>query len=115
MSNKSPLSLAKQAMIEIPEDKLTALISAVYNISRPVGMGRLHYRPGPIPDELLKHILGNPYGIHMDYLYGRQCKFSVQEIEGHYFISKSWPDHSAEDLAQVLKEIGVEVDSNRPL
>lgn len=111
-TDNSPLGLAKQAMIEIPKDKLPDLVKAVYAISIPVGMGLMQYQPGPISEETLADILNHRSGIYMDYVHGRQCKFRVKEVQGHYFISKHWPDHTSADLQQVLKEIGVTIDSD---
>lgn len=94
--------LKAKTLIEIPPSKLPDLIRFTYLISKPVGMGFLHYTPGDIPEETLNSILHDRGGIHMDYVHGRQCKMSVLQEDGKYFIRKKWPDHDDEDMNKLL-------------
>lgn len=102
-------ALKAKSRIEIPEEKLGDLIRHTYALSRPVGMGMLHFMPGPIPEETVTTILNNKYGVSMDYVHGRQCKMSVGQEDGKYFISRRWPDHSKGDLVELLTRLDIPV------
>ena len=88
--------------IYIPKEKLPLLVREVYERSEPAGMGFLHYKPGPLPQELLEAILSNPDRIHMDYVLGRACKMTVRRDGDRYYIANYWPDHSPSEFAQLL-------------
>ncbi len=92
--------------IEIPADKVRAAVCAAYDLSHPVGMGVLHYRHGPLDADTLDRIVGNGESIRMDYVHGRQCKFSIQKQGEKYFVRAPWYDHTDEDLAVLLRQIG---------
>jgi hypothetical protein len=88
--------------IYIPQEKLATLVREVYNLSAPAGMGMLHYQPGPLPENIVQEIVENPRGIHMDYVFGRQCKMSVYKEGDQHYIFKRWHDHSESQPTQLL-------------
>lgn len=96
--------------IAIPQDKLPDLIRAVYDMSRPVGMGFIHAQPGTLSDDEVASII-KPEGriaASMDYVKGRQCKMTVfRADDGSLSIRDYWFDHSDHQLQQLLATIGV--------
>lgn len=96
-------------VIRIPREKKIEVIKAVYDISKPFGMGIIRYTPEPLTDteaELL--INGYDGSVSMNYVRGRQCTFHMED-EGEFLtISEHWYDHTREDLQELLNRIGVE-------
>ena len=83
------------------------LVANAYKMSRPVGMGLLHYREGDIPEEVLEALvsrLDSPNGtVSMDYVLGRQCKFCIFKRDNEMFIEDYWYDHSPEQFKALLE------------
>lgn len=52
-----------------------AVLAALYNASRPLGMGHLHYRPEPMTAEQARSLLEN--SMRFDYLHGRVMKVDL--------------------------------------
>jgi hypothetical protein len=102
--------------LEIPADKLREAIAAAYELSRPAGMGFLHFKPGPLPDadidSIVAHGENRPkdgFIVCMDYVHGRGCKFEVyRDQAGRLFICNDWFDHTSADLLALLEKLGVE-------
>lgn len=99
---------------EITGVDLEAFIQAVYALSCPVGLGMLHYKPGPLSKEDISewvasaaaHQSGNDIALNMDYVLGRCCKMVVWRRKDRLFIRDDWYDHSADDLQQLLQKVG---------
>lgn len=55
------------------------VLAALYNASRPLGMGFLHYTPGGMPHEQAVALIGErePYGSYFDYVQGRVIKVNL--------------------------------------
>jgi hypothetical protein len=97
--------------VEVPAGKLREAVAAAYDLSRPQGLGMLHFQPGQLTDEQIEEIIELGHrrgGLHMDYVKGRACKFSVHEQEGRFYVSPRWFDHSHDDLVELLTRIGVQ-------
>lgn len=97
-------------MIDITYADLRTVIRTAYELSRPQGMGFLHFKDEPLSEQEIDAILasGNPlYPVSMDYVNGRSCKFSVVVRDGLRLIGDRWYDHSESQLDQLLKTIGV--------
>ncbi len=89
-------------------------VQAAYDLSRPVGLGLLHYRPGSLATEEAERLLSIgsphqlPYGgltpvIFLDYVLGRCVKFEIWKNEqGEYLIDDPWYDHTAEHLHELI-------------
>ena len=109
--------------VEIPPNTdLYELAKKVYELSGVYGMGALQDKgPGPMSDEVARKIVDEGYShdsdfaygegrkpwgvaIHMDYIHGRCCKFLVwkDDESGKLTIADPWPDHSAEQLKEIL-------------
>lgn len=104
-------------MIKVTGVDLRKLIKAVYANSRPQGLGILHFVPGEMPDDLAEAWAGtvkvDHVGciLHMDYVVGRACKFSLWRDEaGDLWINRSWFDHTELDLKRMLRDSGLSED-----
>ena len=97
-------------MIEVTGVDLKELVKAAYDLSKPQGLGFLHFEEGGLSDEEAeKYITDHPrFAVMMDYVKGRACKLDVfKDSEGRLFIQGSWFDHSEAQLAELLKRIGI--------
>ena len=71
-------------MIEVTGVDLSLFIRTVYALSRPKGMGFLHFQEGDIDQATLDALLNNNYphiALAMDYVHGRACKLDLQQLE----------------------------------
>ena len=91
--------------IEIPKDKLLDAVRGAYALSRPVGMGMLHFREGDLDDATAQRIVEMPGGPNMDYVHGRQCKFRVKQEGDRFFIAPRWYGHTHTQLVALLAKI----------
>lgn len=94
-------------MIDITGFDKVKLVQEAYNLSKPQGMGYLHYSPGNLAQEQVERIAMAPGGISMDYVQGRAVKLHVFERDGRSYIRSEWFDHSAEQLRDLLRAIGL--------
>ena len=81
------------------------VVKAVYDMCRPVGMGLLQFTPEPMTEADAKAYVASfaedrcPASVHMDYVGGRQCKFSFGfNEEGCNIIDAAWYDHTEGEL-----------------
>ena len=98
-------------MIEITGCSLTDVVQAAYDLSRPQGLGFLHYTPEPLSgEEALQYVDDtSPCPVCLDYVKGRACKLTVHKDDGRLFIREPWYDHTDAQLAELLKRIGADV------
>ncbi len=102
-------------MIDITGTDLTKFVQAVYDLSRPQGLGFLHARDGGLSDEDAAKLRGmeKPDGhiaLSMDYVHGRACKMTVWRDDGKLWINNTWYDHGPSLLTELLKRIGVSAE-----
>lgn len=106
------MPLDKSRLICVDAAKIDDIIKEAYNLSRPQGMGYLHFKDGELPDDELQHIKetirhqGTTY-LSMDYILGRAVKLTIYQELSHFYIQNSWYDHSEDDLQELLNRIGV--------
>lgn len=107
----------------VPQDKLTTVLAAAFDLSSPQGMGFLHYQPGNAKPELFQEVVdeavaadpAKPFfkSISLDYVQGRACKFNVHyDKDGWYIEGPRWYDHSPEALLELVNRCGLELRSN---
>lgn len=94
-------------MIDVTNLSLTKMAKLAYQMSKPVGMGILHYREGELSDEDAQELVNNckddrQMALNMDYVHGRCCKFRVFKENGKHYINKDWYEHTEDDLHQLL-------------
>jgi hypothetical protein len=98
-------------MIEITGADLVEVVKKVYDLSKPQGLGFLHFNANPLSNEEAKEIIaiGSPRKnvvVDMDYVNGRACKFTVfKDDQDRKFIRSQWYDHSQADLDELLRHI----------
>lgn len=87
------------------------LVAAAYDLSSPIGLGFLHYTPEPLSEEEITALIntGARCIVAMDYVKGRQCKFTVfQTGDGEMSIADAWFDHTKEDMRELLKRARID-------
>ena len=117
-------------IVDLTGGDLCKLIQAAFDISRPQGMGFLHYSPDHvITDEEAKemvtdanigvHLTGSHVALNLDYVRGRAVKLTVflatEEQRKHNLIARAlpaewthwayadWYDHSREQMEQIVE------------
>lgn len=95
--------------IKIEKSMLVDLVKAAYDLSKPVGMGFLHFRPEPLTDEQASSYIEDNGTVRLDYVNGRSVKMTVfiDKNTKTLYISDSWYDHSDDDLLNLLDRIGL--------
>jgi len=101
-------------MIDITGVDLKEFVKKVYELSKPQGLGFLHYESGGLSDEEAQFIVDNCYNptrfaVAMDYVKGRACKMTVHKNGDKLEIKDSWYDHSENQLKELLSHFGLEV------
>ena len=102
--------------IEVTHVDLRLLVQTAYDLSKPQGLGFIHYQPGLLSeedaDELLKQeTYDSNVVIGMDYVKGRQIKMTVfkePNSPNRMFIHGTWYDHSEEEFCTFLRVIGAD-------
>ena len=102
-----------EGMIELPANTdLVKLVKEVYDLSLPQGLGFLHFKPKPMSDDEAKEIVRrgeeSNFGISMDYVNGRSCKFYVTNRDGKMFIARRWYDHSESSVRELCKRMDIQ-------
>lgn len=97
-------------MVEITGTDLREFAKAVYDLSRPQGLGMLHYTTEPVTDDLIDHYINDSddqIALSMDYVRGRACKMRVFREDGKLFIPQLWYDHTDEAFKKLLTQFGI--------
>lgn len=58
-------------MIDITDVNMVEFVKKVYDLSRPQGMGMMHFTPVPLTDEEAKSLINDDGTVNMDYVRGR--------------------------------------------
>lgn len=96
--------------IDVSRLNLIEIVKAAYDLSRPVGMGYLHYDPEPLTNEKATDLidLKSENVVSLDYVKGRAVKFRVFKENNKLYIRDSWYDHTESDLQELLKRATTE-------
>ena len=108
-------------IIYLPKDiDLKKLVAEVFSMSKPQGMGYMHFTEAPLPDDEIAGIVDREAPdkfivLHMDYVRGRACKFLVfrEKDTGKLCIDTYWYDHTHADLVELGKRCGFEVPPSK--
>ena len=94
-------------MIDITGIDLKKVVKAAYDLSRPQGMGFIHYEEGGLTDTEAESLIDveSKCPVSLDYVKGRACKFNVFRKGGKNYIAKYWYDHTEQDLENLLDRI----------
>jgi hypothetical protein len=113
------LEMSDSIRYDVPQNKLAGVLNAAFHLSRPQGLGFLNFDPDgnmlpefeahakeAISADTSKHFLRS---IHLDYVQGRACKFSIHHDSDGWFIEgPRWYDHSEEQLLELVRLCGLE-------
>ena len=94
-------------MIDVTKIDKVEFVKKVYELSRPQGLGMLHYTPSPLSDEEAKSLIQENGEIHMDYVKGRSCKFHSYNRGNKLYINDCWYDHTDEQFEELLSSVGL--------
>jgi len=97
-------------MLEITGVNLVKFVQEVYNLSEPVGMGFLHFKPEPLPENEASKLIRSDTGIAvtMDYVHGRCCKMHVyRAMGGRLFVDDRWYDHGEWAQEELFNRCGI--------
>ncbi len=103
-------------MIDVTDVDMVKFVQKVYELSRPQGLGMMHFQPGGLSDEEAKSLIQSNGTVDMDYVKGRACKMYVSPKDGRLVIMRdNWYDHTDEQLAELLEHIGLsKTDGTKP-
>jgi hypothetical protein len=99
-----------EGMIEITGADLKSIVKTAYRLSRPQGLGHIHFQPGDLTDEEASQLIREEHKatpVSLDYVKGRACKLIVFRDGEKLFIRDRWYDHSQHDLQMLLEAIGI--------
>ncbi len=97
-------------MIDVTKASLAGLVQAAYSLSKPQGLGILHYEEGDLTSAEVVEIISRRHGscaVNMDYVNGRACKFNVKVKENRYYVRNVWHDHSDHQFKILLEAVGL--------
>lgn len=104
--------LDKANFIDVTGVHLAKVAQVAYNLSRPQGLGFLHYQPGEISlDQAKTLVKPSPFDglvLYLDYVAGRAVKMAIYEEGGKLYMERRWFDHTVEDMRTLLKECGLD-------
>jgi len=94
-------------MIDVTNADKIKMVKKVYDLSRPQGLGVIHFTTEPLTDEEAKSLINSDGTIDMDYIKGRACKFNTWKEKERFFISDTWYDHTNEQFKELLEDVGL--------
>ena len=100
-------------MIDVTGVNMVELVKKAYELSRPQGMGMLHYQPDPLTDEEAKALISEDGTVSLDYVKGRSCKFNIFNRDGKFEIRDSWYDHTDQHLVDLLAHVGITIEAGQ--
>lgn len=92
---------------------LIKLAQEAYALSRPQGLGFLHYEKGGLSEEEAQELvdyqaLSTHTALSLDYVKGRAVKLHVFKRNGKLSIRDDWYDHSPAQDAELWRRVGIE-------
>lgn len=98
-------------MIDVTGVNIEELVKKAYELSRPQGLGMMHFDPTPLTDDEVKSLISGSSesdgSIHLDYVRGRALKFGVFVNGGKSSIRAPWYDHDDQQLVDLLAHVGI--------
>ena len=98
-------------MIDVTNVDMVKFVKKVYDLSRPQGLGMMHYTPKPLTDDEAKQFIQDDGTVDMDYVGGRACKMHVFNRDGVLSVHDSWYDHSDTQFSELLAHVGLGKDA----
>jgi hypothetical protein len=94
-------------MIDVTGVDTVELVKKAYELSRPQGMGMMHFDPTPLTDDEAKSLMNDDGSCRLDYVRGRACKFDVSVNGDKTSIRSPWYDHTDQNLVDLLAHVGI--------
>ena len=94
-------------MIDVTGIDKVELVKKAYELSRPQGLGMMHFTSEPLSDEEAKSFIEKDGTINMDYVKGRACKFNLFVKDGVESLRDEWFDHTDGDYDKLLAHFGI--------
>ncbi len=98
-------------MRDVTGVNLAKLAAAAYDLSRPQGLGMLHFVPGSLTDEKAASLVKSTgrIALSLDYVKGRAVKLTVfRADDGTLTVSDRWFDHSSSQDAELWRRVDVQ-------
>lgn len=97
-------------MIDLTGVNLVLLVQQAYVLSQPRGLGFLHHVAGDVLSDhdaaaLIAESGSRSIAVNLDYVKGRGCKLVVFRRGDRLEMNDAWYDHTAEQLAALLKVV----------
>ena len=101
--------------IDVTNVDLVKMIKKVYDLSRPQGLGFIHFTPVPLSDEEASSYVQKDGTVDMDYVKGRACKFNVfkDRDNGSLYIHSPWYDHTDAQLKELLNSLDIFINEEQ--
>lgn len=114
-------NIPEKGIIPLPEGiDLVKFIQNVYDLSKPQGLGKMHFTPEPLNEAEAEQILKR-YDNHtnivlaLDYLNGRACKMTVwKSNQDVLYIRDNWFDHEFKEFKELLKRCKIKILHAQP-
>lgn len=94
--------------VRIQSTNFEEIMNNVYSLSRPQGLGILHFEEGnTMPKECMayyKQQMEEKKSAHADYTKGRSMKFNLYQDDKGYFTENNLVDHSDEQLKALMEK-----------
>lgn len=105
-------------MIDVTGIDLVEFVKKVYELSKPKGMGHMHFQAGPLDQTMAERIVelskdDGTFALCTDYVEGRACKMNVWRHDrsnppkNGLFIHATWYDHTDAQFAELLSAMGL--------
>lgn len=108
VENRKDVTMARIKLGKIDQVKF---LQKAYELSKPQGMGFLHFEPGELPDaEAAQWVkrCSDARGVSYDYVNGRSLKLHIEIDEnGESSMHDSWYDHTDRQLKELMASVGV--------
>lgn len=105
--------MESEGMIELKDVDLRKFVQKVYEMSKPQGLGYMHFKEGGLSDEEADSLIRaeGRIAVSLDYVRGRACKMVVwrDKETGKLFVRDTWYDHTLHQLKSLLSEFGIEL------
>lgn len=98
-------------MIDVTGVDLVKLAQEAFRLSRPQGLGMLHYQPDhTLSGDDARQMIDKDDDrcvLSMDYVMGRACKLTVFNEDGKLYLHDSWYDHTDQQLQELLSVVNI--------
>jgi hypothetical protein len=111
------MSRFANGFINVTNVDMPAFVKAVYDLSKPSGMGWLYAAPGDIGDDVLAEIMADYNAamqareltvLRLNYVQGRACMISIwRDVDGQLYIVDGWYEHTPELFAELLNRFSL--------